>query len=75
VTTFDATGSIGTSTYLGGTGDDLGACLVVDAAGVVTVAGETSSTDFPVVGSIQGTNHGSTDGFVVRMDTAAARHR
>jgi len=35
------------STYLGGTGDDLGAGIVVDGAGQVYAAGSTSSADFP----------------------------
>lgn len=38
------------STFLGGTGDDVGFALAVDAQGNAYVAGITSSADFPTVG-------------------------
>ncbi len=37
------------STYLGGTGDETGFGIAVDAAGDAFVAGSTSSTDFPTI--------------------------
>jgi len=41
------------STYLGGSGSDIGNGIAVDAAGNVTVAGNTSSADFPMMNPIQ----------------------
>src|SRR5262249_14411189 len=35
------------ATYLGGSANDVARGLVVDASGAVSIAGETSSTDFP----------------------------
>jgi hypothetical protein len=38
-------------TYLGGSGDDEGTSIAVDPRGAAYVAGDTNSTNFPVVGS------------------------
>jgi uncharacterized protein (TIGR03437 family) len=56
VTKLNATGSaLVYSTYLGGSGTDLGYAIAVDAAGNAYVVGRTSSTDFPLVSPIQAT--------------------
>ena len=48
VTKLDASGAaLGYSTYLGGSGDDLGAGIAVDGAGSAYVTGGTGSSDFP----------------------------
>jgi hypothetical protein len=65
------------STYLGGSGDDVGNAITVDSTGVVTVAGTTNSADFPnlVNGSTGPTPfHGGSahDGFVARLDPRQA---
>ncbi len=44
------------STYLGGTGFDQGNGIAVDAAGDAYVAGETTSTDFPLAKAFQSSN-------------------
>ena len=73
VTKLDANGGLRFSTYLGGTGSDLGNAIVVTAAGNVIAAGQTSSLNFPVANAIQPTftggnvaNTGATKGFVTK---------
>ncbi|MHC4896955.1 MAG: DUF7948 domain-containing protein [Planctomycetota bacterium] len=57
------------STFLGGSGSDRADALSVDTAGVVTVAGQAQSTDFPVTsGAYDMTHNGSGDAFVSRLD-------
>ncbi|MFC2173376.1 SBBP repeat-containing protein, partial [Acidobacteriota bacterium] len=59
------------STYLGGTGEDLAWGVAVDASSdAVYVVGETHSSDFPVVSSIQGALRGVEDGFVSKLDAS-----
>jgi len=58
------------STYLGGSGDDFGFGIAVDAAGNAYVTGFTWSSDFPVLNAIQPLHGGgSTDAFVTKLDT------
>jgi hypothetical protein len=54
------------STYLGGSGSDLGNGIAVDGSGNVYVAGDTSSPNFPASG-FQNTNRGSQDAFVSKL--------
>ena len=56
------------STFLGGTGMDIGFDVAVDSSGNTYVAGETDSSDFPSIGAFQPANGGMSDGFVVRLD-------
>ena len=56
--------------YLGGSGNDSGAAIVVDTAGDALVTGATSSTDFPVtVGPLQSALNGSQDAFLAHINT------
>jgi len=60
------------STYLGGTGDDVGYGIAVDSGLSVYVTGSTSSTDFTLPSgttAFQGTNGGGTDAFVGKFGT------
>ena len=57
------------STYLGGSGNDEGRGLAVDAGGNAYVTGRTSSTDFPTTtGAFQTTAGGLGDAFVTKLD-------
>jgi len=59
--------------FVGGTGDDLGLALAVDAAGNVFLAGETTSADFPSTpGVVQGAFGGATDAFAAKVVTEAS---
>jgi uncharacterized repeat protein (TIGR01451 family) len=56
------------STYLGGTGDDIGYSVAVDSSSAYVV-GSTSSTDFPAAGtgSFQSANGGGVDAFLAKL--------
>lgn len=55
------------STYLGGQGYDIGRGIVVDATGNATVAGYTSSLNFPVFHAYDSTFNGGNEVFVARF--------
>src|SRR5437870_723243 len=56
------------STYLGGTADEEGFSIAVDAAGSAYVAGLTTSVDFPTTaGAVRTTLSGLQDGFVAKI--------
>jgi uncharacterized repeat protein (TIGR01451 family) len=62
------------STYLGSTGADYGQAIAVDGSGNAYIAGYTSSVRFThSTGALQGTNHGGTDAFVVKLSAAGSR--
>jgi hypothetical protein len=56
------------STYLGGTGEDRGLRVAVDAAGNAYVTGDTDSNDFPTVNPLQPSNRGGSDAFVAKVN-------
>ncbi len=55
------------STYLGGFGNDTPQSIAVNANGDAYVTGRTTSTNFPTASPFQSTNHGSGDGFIVKI--------
>ena len=71
------------STYVGGTGDDVGYGIAVDSGGIAYITGSTTSTDFPVaIGTVAfqpcpndsnlnptscPTSSGATDAFVAKV--------
>lgn len=60
------------STYLGGSGIDVGNSIAVDAGGYAYVAGVTSSTDFPTSSPLQPAfGGGFYDAFVAKLNPAA----
>lgn len=59
------------STYLGGSGSDIGYDIAVDASGAAYVLGITNSTDFPTLDPYQGTFQGNPwDIFVTKFSSA-----
>ena len=60
------------STYLGGTAQDEGHGLTVDADGQAYVTGHTHSTDYPVVKPVQATLAGGADVVISHLDAAGA---
>ncbi|SFI23351.1 conserved repeat domain-containing protein [Nocardioides psychrotolerans] len=67
VTSFNATGSaLDFSTYLGGSGSDIGYGIAVDTDDVY-VTGTTSSTNFPTGAPLQAANAGAHDAFVTKL--------
>jgi cysteine-rich repeat protein len=72
VTKLDITGSLVSfvySTYLGGSGLDSGRSIAIDSSGNAYIAGETTSSDFPIMLPLQGgPGGGVTDGFVSKLN-------
>jgi hypothetical protein len=55
------------STYLGGSGDDIGKGITVDKAGYIYITGSKDSLDFPTKNAYQGTCSGNLDVFVTKL--------
>ena len=61
------------STYLGGSNDDAGQGIAIDAAGDAYVTGVTLSTNFPTTaGAYQTTSGGTADAFVTKLNPAGS---
>jgi hypothetical protein len=56
------------STYLGGTGNELGTGIGVDSFGNAYVTGQTLSSDFPTKNAFQSSNAGAADVFITMLD-------
>ena len=67
VTQLTPGGIRGFSTYLGGTTDNGGQGIALDATNNIYVAGWTNSGDFPTLNPIQAANAGSFDAFVSKI--------
>ncbi|MCH9053227.1 MAG: SBBP repeat-containing protein [Proteobacteria bacterium] len=55
------------STYIGGSGNDIGLSITLDDAGNAYVAGNTNSADFPTVAPFQNFLDGQSDAFVAKI--------
>ncbi|MEP6538610.1 MAG: SBBP repeat-containing protein, partial [Bryobacteraceae bacterium] len=60
------------STYFGGAGYDSGNAIAADSSGSVYIAGDTYSTNLPVLGPMQSVNAGRQDGFAAKFSAAGA---
>ncbi len=58
------------STYLGGSGFDVANGIAIDGAGNAYVAGDTTSTDFPIANAVQSSSGGGYDAFVARLNSS-----
>jgi hypothetical protein len=56
------------STYLGGNNFEMGFGIAVDTAGSAYVAGETGSSNLPVLNPVQTTFGGASDGFAAKLN-------
>lgn len=62
-----AQGTLAYSTYLGGTGFDVGFGIAVTTQGRAHVTGVTKSTDFPTMNPLQGNFGGNRDAFIAKL--------
>ncbi|MFA7563028.1 MAG: PKD domain-containing protein [Methanoculleus sp.] len=67
---FSPSGTILSSTYLGGDGWDYGIAVVGDGSGGVWVTGSTTSTDFPAVNAHQSSYGGNSDIFLAHYSSS-----
>lgn len=55
------------STYLGGSGDDLGYQIAANSAGAAYIVGSTTSSNFPVLSAYQSSLAGQEDTFIAKL--------
>jgi len=65
---FNSSGGLLFSTFMGGSGVDVGNAIALDASGSIYVVGYTYSSDFPVTATaIQTANAGACDAFLFKL--------
>ena len=62
----------GYTSYLGGSGTDIGTSIALDSGSSTYVTGETASTNFPVVKPFQTALNGPTDAFVSKLGSVGS---
>ncbi|NAS31504.1 hypothetical protein GTQ40_11010 [Flavobacteriaceae bacterium R38] len=72
VATLNPDGKVLATTYLGGSGNDIGFSIELDDMGRRYIGGTTNSLDFPVHNAIQEVNHGENDLFIVMIDSTGS---
>ena len=61
------------ATYLGGSGDESGYAIAVEAGGAAYITGRTNSTDFPTQNPMQNANAGGVaDAYVAKLDASGS---
>ena len=60
------------ATFLGGSADEHGVAIAVDAPGNAYVTGYTTSSDFPLANAFQSARKGSQDAFVTKFSPSGA---
>jgi len=60
------------STFLGGAGNDAAYAVAADGSGKVYVAGDTYSTNFPVLAGYRSSNAGRQDAFVAKLNGSSS---
>lgn len=65
--------ALGYATFLGGSNSEKGYAIAVDASGAAYLAGETSSSNFPItLGAFDSTSNGSADVFITSLNPAGS---
>lgn len=72
ITKLNSNGTYVFSTFLGGAANEHAGGIAVDSSGSAYIAGGTYSTNFPLAGAIQTTNHGGQDAFVAKLSASGA---
>jgi hypothetical protein len=70
ITSFSSSGALVFSTFLGGSGPDIGSGITVDSSADVYVTGSTDSSNFLVVNAFDGIYNGDGDAFVAEVSSA-----
>lgn len=65
-------GGVSFATYLGGTLDDRGLGIALDASANVYLTGVTASLNFPTKNPLQSARHGGQDAFVAKLNAGGA---
>jgi hypothetical protein len=69
ITKFNSSGQVVYSSFLGGSGSDIGKAITADTLGSAYIAGQTFSNDFPTTAGAVKTNYGGAgDAFVAKLN-------
>lgn len=68
ITSIDSNGNVLVSSYIGGSGDDIGFAINTNANGKLYISGTTNSHDFPIKNAIQNKINGKNDVFLAALN-------